>query len=509
MTTSAVTPRARQARLATVSVLIATVALLGGIFWRECLDVYRVWVGSTAYNHCFLVLPLVAYLIWERRGELSIAPPRPQFLALALLPLLSLQWLLAAVLSIHEAQQLIVLTMLEVVLLSLLGWDLFRRLMAPLLYLYFLVPSGMFLVPALQDVAAIMAVKGLHLVGVPVYSDGVFIEIPAGRFVIAEACAGLRFLIASVAFGVFFAILSYRSWIRRAVFIALSVLVPIAANGVRVFGIIYAAHLLDSATAAAADHVVYGWVFFSAILIMLIAIGRSFADRPLSARENIATARARRPAEPARMALVGLIGVVLAGLGPAYAVVLERHNVHAGISTAPPPAVAAPWQSVESTIVDWTPIVFGADRTYLDAYTDGKVVVHRFIALYVARGLVNNLVRSDNRVADGTIWLSAASSRANIEFSGRRVPVSFTKVVSGDRAKLVISFYVVGDTIVSDPLSAKLLQAKALFSGGTPVSAFVAMAVDVPDGAQWPVATIERFLAAMEPVSTYLRTVSH
>jgi len=509
VTTSAVTPRPRQAWLAACWVLIGTIALLGGIFWREGLDVYRVWVGSTAYNHCFLVLPLVVYLIWERRAELTVAPPRPQLLVLALLPFLSLLWLLAAVLSIHEAQQLIVVTMLEVILLCLLGWDLFRRLMAPLLYLYFLIPSGTFLVPALQDVTAVMVVKSLHLMGVPVYSDGVFIEIPAGKFVIAEACAGLRFLIASIAFGVFFAILNYRSWTRRAVFIALSVLVPIGANGMRVFGIIYAAHLLDSATAAEADHVVYGWVFFSAILIILIAIGRSFADRPIGAHERVATARAWRPAEPVRMAIAGLLGVSLSGLGPAYGVVLERQGAHAGVSVAAAPEVGPPWQSIQETTIDWTPVVLGADHTNLDAFTDGKVIVHRFIALYVARGLVNNLIRGDNRIVDGTIWSVSSAWKSNITLSGRPAPVTVTKVVSGDRVKFVVSFYVLGDAIVSDPLSAKLQQARALLGGDTHISAFFAIAVDVPEGTQWPSAAIERFLAAMEPIPTYLRTVSH
>src|SRR4029077_461187 len=105
------------------------------------------------------------------------------------------------------------------------------------------------------------------------------IDVPAGKFVVAEACAGLRFLIASVAFGVFFAVITYRSRWRRIAFIGLSVVVPIIANGARAFGIIYAAEIVGSPAAVMADHVIYGWGFFSAILVLLTLLGRSFADR--------------------------------------------------------------------------------------------------------------------------------------------------------------------------------------------------------------------------------------
>jgi exosortase len=78
------------------------------------------------------------------------------------------------------------------------------RLLGPLLYLFFLVPSGEFLVPKLQEFTASLAIGGLQIVGVPVYSDGIFIQIPEGAFVVAEACAGLRFLVASIAYGAIF-----------------------------------------------------------------------------------------------------------------------------------------------------------------------------------------------------------------------------------------------------------------------------------------------------------------
>ena len=112
----------------------------------------RVWIDSTAYNHCFLILPLVGFLLWERRAIIATVSPRPSFWPLTLMPLLSAAWLLAAMLDIQEGRQLVLVAMFEVVILAALGLRLVRLLLAPLLFLFFLVPSGAILVPSLQKI---------------------------------------------------------------------------------------------------------------------------------------------------------------------------------------------------------------------------------------------------------------------------------------------------------------------------------------------------------------------
>ena len=462
----------------TMAVGVVLVASLGlvALFWADALGVYRVWVESTAYNHCFLVLPLVGYMIWERRATLSTTVPRPQLWTLAAIPFLSALWLVAASLGIHEAEQMVVLTILQAIFLSTLGWTAYRRLMAPLLYLYFLVPSGEYLAPSLQDFTARMVVHGLHLVGVPVFSDGVFIEIPAGKFVIAEECAGLRFLIASVAYGVFFSVITYRSWVRRSVFSALSVIVPIIANGMRAFGIVYAAEIVGSPAAVMADHVIYGWGFFSVILVLLTLIGRSFADR--DARPRASAGPRSEGFFPVRCGLAALLGLVLAGLGPVYAAVLDRQSPVDLLAQAEPPRVGSPWRPLTEAVPDdWSPVVIGADRTFLDAWTDGESRLYRFVALYVAHGRVNNLIRSENRLGDEKRWRVATSRTATIDISGRAERVNISEVVSGERRRLVVSFYVVDGAVTVGALSVKLHQLRSLLSRGRPVSALVAVAL--------------------------------
>jgi hypothetical protein len=62
------------------------------------------------------------------------------------------------------------------------------------------------------------------------------IEIPEGPFEIAEACAGLRFLIASSVFGCFFAVVMHRSFLRRILFIIMSVEAYASVSGSAISG---------------------------------------------------------------------------------------------------------------------------------------------------------------------------------------------------------------------------------------------------------------------------------
>ena len=72
-----------------------------------------------------------------------------------------------------------------------------------------MVPIGDALITPLQDFTARFAVELLRLSGIPVFHDGVMIQIPNGLYEVAEACAGIRFLIANLVISALFAHLAY------------------------------------------------------------------------------------------------------------------------------------------------------------------------------------------------------------------------------------------------------------------------------------------------------------
>ena len=184
-----------------------------------------------------------------------------------------------------------------------------------------------------------MRSTGLDLLGIPNFADDLTIEIPAGTFFVAEACAGLRFLIAAVAFGVFYALLNYRSPLRRAVFIGASIIVPVIANGFRALGIVVLGNILGNAEAAAADHIIYGWVFFSVVMLLLVAAGL-----PMREPQLVYAAPASRPkvlhagAAPIWAAVAACL---LVAAGPAVAASLSAFATQAPLTALPSIALPA------------------------------------------------------------------------------------------------------------------------------------------------------------------------
>lgn len=304
----------------TLALLAAGLLGLGAIFWAEAIAAVLTWETSTAYNHCFLVFPIALYMIWDRRSDLRYLQARPSPAAALLGVAPAVGWLAAERLGIMEGRQLMAITFVEILFLTVLGWRLWKAIAGPLLYLFFLVPFGEFLVPRLQDVTAGFIAFGLGLTDIPAYVDGYIIEIPAGTFYVAEACAGLRFLIASVAFGVLYALIMYRSPLRRMVFIFVATVVPIVANGFRALGIVLLGHLFGSAEAAAADHVLYGWIFFSIVILLLTILG-------LPLREDVDTPQPLGLSAQAPISLKSgttaiVVTVVVAAVSPAFTVAL-------------------------------------------------------------------------------------------------------------------------------------------------------------------------------------------
>ncbi len=281
--------------MVTIASLAAISAAIILLYWTEAAGAVRVWYASEAYTHGFLILPIVAYLIWERRPLLSGLSPKPAAVGpparpddrsrladrSAHRPPRS-----AAAAADRDASGRVVLGARVA--------DVSAARRFPLLYLFFLVPTGEFLVPYLQDFTARFTVLGLQLTGIPVYSDGFLISIPNENFYVAEACAGLRFLIATIAFGFLFADFSYRSLWRKACFVALCLVTPIIANGFRAYGIILLAYLQRRQDRRrGVDHIIYGWVFFSMVTVGLMAIGWTFRQSPAPYRAGSEPDQAR------------------------------------------------------------------------------------------------------------------------------------------------------------------------------------------------------------------------
>ena len=85
-----------------LAALLAGLACFAVLFHAEAAAALGVWRDSTAYSHCFLVLPITLWLAWERRAAARGLLPAPTFWpALAVVPL-GLCWFAAERLGLME-----------------------------------------------------------------------------------------------------------------------------------------------------------------------------------------------------------------------------------------------------------------------------------------------------------------------------------------------------------------------------------------------------------------------
>ncbi len=256
------------------------------VYQDALLGMEDIWSRSDTFAHGYFMLPISIWLIWRDKGYLLSSYTQTTWLPLPILFGSLLVWLFAFAVDINVLGQLSAVLSLISLIWIIIGNKLAWRYKFPLAYLLFAVPMGENLIPMLQDITAWFTVNLLKLNGIPVFSDGLYIQIPTGMFEVAVACSGIRYLIASVAVGTLFAYLTYTSTKKQIIFILFAIFMPIVANGVRAYGIVAIAYYSDMKYATGVDHLIYGWLFFGVVIMLMFWIGGKFADQEKIVKPN-------------------------------------------------------------------------------------------------------------------------------------------------------------------------------------------------------------------------------
>ena len=237
------------------------------------------WWNIDTYSHILLILPILAWLVWIRRDEVARVEARgwwPGFL-----------WCLLGLAicfvgrsaDINLIAQLGVIVAFQGATFGILGLRVGLILAFPLAYMFFLVPFGDEIIPPLQYVTAEISTALTRFSGVETVADGIHIDTPAGLFIVAEECSGVKFLVAMVALGVLVAYSCFASWKRRMLFLLACVIVPIVANGIRAWATIFIAQYVGAEAAGSFDHIVYGWFFFGIVIALVLGVAWRWFER--------------------------------------------------------------------------------------------------------------------------------------------------------------------------------------------------------------------------------------
>lgn len=436
--------------LALLSLLIIAWAF---VYQDALVGMEAIWSRSDTFAHGYFILPISLWLLWQDRTKLLVSTVQPNLLALPLLVISLFVGLFAYAADIDVLGQLSAVTSFIFLIWTFIGNKLAWHYKFPLVYLLFAVPMGENLIPWLQDVTAWFTVSFLKLNGIPVYVDGLYIQIPSGLFEVAVACSGIRYLIASAAVGALYGYLTYNKFHKQLIFFIFALTLPILANGIRAYGIVAIAHYSDMKYATGADHLVYGWLFFGFIIMLMFWVGGFFADsNKVDAPKASKVITHTSPRFSTSLSIV--LGWTLPLLGIAFYLMQSIPSVDVVGSDKIPLK-----QTVllsENTVINnstWGVRFTHALRHHFEIDSFGIEV---FSAIYANKQKTGEMISWENNTHDHDAWTMVASKR--LSFDQKPSLLVHLRSTRG-AVRSYLYHYKVGDFYTVNENKAKLMQA--------------------------------------------------
>ena len=224
--------------------------IIGGLFYylfhNEITGIVHRWLTDSSWSHGFLIPVFSLYFINQHKSEILNLQIRPNYLGLFFLICGIVFYPLNVVhLQYGYLKPIGMVATLGAIVLFLGGWSLVKYMWLPVAFLVFAVPLPQryyvsFTMP-MRQLAASVATALLNLVSnLQATVSGVVIDViykgqrlePAIN--VAEACSGMRLLMAFLALGVAMAYLHYRPIWQRIALLTTTIPIAVFCNIIRV-----------------------------------------------------------------------------------------------------------------------------------------------------------------------------------------------------------------------------------------------------------------------------------
>ena len=286
-------------------------------------------------------------------------------------------------------------------------------------------------------------------------------------------------------------------------FLAASVVFPVLANGLRVYGIILTDYMGGTRLARSATHVFAGWLFFSIITVLLFALGRRWreetrkepledfsSDREISThasrgKEGIASVRG--------LLLFTALVVVVASVAPITAKLLSQKPGIRNPSALQATLVSPPWSPTGRDLFGWQPVMQVPDAEVVQTYERRDHVVKLYVAYYGPGGKDAKLVSTANSLFGRARWQRTGEGSVEPTIERRPIRVHQTSIRSPEASLVLWSWYWVDGKFTSSGYGAKWLLAKSRVTRSPLGSAVIVVATEEQLGDSSAAGVLEDF----------------
>ena len=434
-----------------LTAFIVLAILWVGAYASTFSQLITTWFASTTFEHAILIAPISVWLIHRKKYAFSYARKSKidVFLGVTALCGASIVFVIGTLSSINALAQFALMSMPLFFVLTIFGLRTLKHLFFPLFFLILSVPFGEFLIPHLQEITADLTVVMLNLFQVPVYREGWYLQIPEGLFHVAEACSGIRFLFSTITIGLLIAHLEIRSRVRQLLFMTCVCLIPIFANGIRAFIMVYIGHVSDMEAAVGFDHLVYGWVFFLIVTILVLLFSRLFYDNKTIPQ----TAESKHEVSVSKGRLFAV--VIIVAIAPIFMkfYYTQQNEVLSAQTKEIKNELSIP------LLDGWAPVYsrFDSYETNTQTINTSPVTFHQFT--YYSEREDKELITWNNKVYDPEVWSIAESRAQTLNYRGQVVHYKFLELKNGGGLSINLVYtWKVGGNYTANPLMAKWYQ---------------------------------------------------
>jgi len=468
--------------------LLAVLACVGWQYRETFGSIVHKWQDDSAFSHGMLIVPVSLWLVWRKRKSIAQTPASPSWWGVAAMLACVGVWLVARGTGVLVVEQFAAVAMIPAAVLAVFGPRVAALLAFPLAFLLFAVPFGRGIVPSLMQVTADIGTWALKLTGVPVYRSHMHISIPAGEFEVARACSGLNYFVTGLVLGVLYAYLTYSGWKKRLLCVLAFIVVPVLMNGVRVYVIVLTSHLTDMRFGPGTEHIVFGRLFFLAIMFVMFWVGRRWRDEE-AAIEPSAPPQSNGPVSHRTAWAAAPAAAILALAGPLYFTSVSA-DARAALANAGAivalPAGSGGWSGPTDDPRAWRPHFSGALAERQGTYRAGDSrQVDVYVGLYgIGTTAGAEMISFGNRVFPTESGSLARSSKVEVPMPGGgsfEVLQLEGRTVGQD--ELVWQWYVIGEQPLLSPYAVKIQEAVALITRGAETERVVMIATVSDSGA--------------------------
>jgi exosortase len=264
----------------TLVIIVAGATLYGSSIAKLAYAV----MNREGSSHGIFVPFLSVFFLWIKRETLKKTEMRydligiPIMLAGLIFPIFRL--------GPYNLQILGFIIFLSGSVVLLLGWNFFKEISFPLLFLITLVPIPDETYAKLADSVRVISFGGarwiISLLGISFVSVGNDIQFYNITLNVAEGCSGIRYLISYFVFSFAYAYL-YREklWSRISV-ICSSILISLFASVMRLTSIFVMVYYISPFWGQHKPHVVISWIVFFVTLIVAVGLDQHFQNKKIN-----------------------------------------------------------------------------------------------------------------------------------------------------------------------------------------------------------------------------------